>query len=188
MITCGKQLIHIGIHTLSSWHRDLSAKTANLAQSQDYLINFFWLFTLVSSFEFARSLKIWRKLCTPMLMLEEKMTNCPKCNRPILNGGLFTSPARFTIRCPWCQATLQINIQPKIVTEVVKIGNGHLQTSSGPMGGSSSPADLYAPASLYPGAIIDGFQKPSSLEREISQKVQIMGKTYKFVGHLYPDE
>ncbi len=57
-------------------------------------------------------------------MSEEKMTNCPKCQKPILNGGLFTSPAKFTIRCPWCQATLQINIQPKIVTEVIKLGNG----------------------------------------------------------------
>lgn len=108
------------------------------------------------------------------------MTNCPKCNRPILNGGLFTSPARFTIRCPWCQATLQINIQPKIVTEVMKIGNGN--------GSSSSPAELYAPPNLYSAPAIGGFQKPDSPEREISQKVQIMGKNYKFVGHLYPDE
>lgn len=57
---------------------------------------------------------------------EEKMTNCPKCGKPILNGGLFTSPAKFNIRCPWCQATLQINIQPKIVTEVIKLGNGDI--------------------------------------------------------------
>jgi hypothetical protein len=58
-------------------------------------------------------------------MFEEKMTNCPKCGKPILNGGLFTSHARFNIRCPWCQSTLMINIQPKIVTEVIKIGNGN---------------------------------------------------------------
>jgi DNA-directed RNA polymerase subunit RPC12/RpoP len=58
-------------------------------------------------------------------MSEEKMTNCPKCGKPILNGGHFTSHARFNIRCPWCQSTLMINIQPKIITEVIKIGNGN---------------------------------------------------------------
>lgn len=57
-------------------------------------------------------------------MLEEKMTNCPRCQKPILNGGIFTAPAKFNIRCPWCQATLQINVQPKIITEVVKLANG----------------------------------------------------------------
>lgn len=53
-------------------------------------------------------------------MFEEKMTNCPKCRKPILNGGVFTSPAKFTMRCPWCQVTLSINVMPKIITEIIE--------------------------------------------------------------------
>ena len=58
------------------------------------------------------------------------MTHCPKCHKPILNGGLFTSAAKFKMRCPWCQATLQVDVQPKIVTRVAKLANGEPLTIS----------------------------------------------------------
>lgn len=56
--------------------------------------------------------------------MDKKMTNCPKCSKPILNGGMFTSTARFNMRCPWCQTTLEVIIQPKITTGIVRtVGN-----------------------------------------------------------------
>jgi endogenous inhibitor of DNA gyrase (YacG/DUF329 family) len=51
-------------------------------------------------------------------MTEEKMTNCPKCGKPILNGGVFTAPTRFNIRCPWCQSRLQITVHSKLVSKI----------------------------------------------------------------------
>lgn len=48
------------------------------------------------------------------------MSNCPVCRKPILNCGSFTAPARFNIRCPWCQTTLHINICTKITAEVLQ--------------------------------------------------------------------
>ena len=56
--------------------------------------------------------------------IEKKMANCPKCQKPILNEGIFTASVRFNMRCAWCQSTLEINVQPKIVTEVIKLANG----------------------------------------------------------------
>ena len=48
------------------------------------------------------------------------MTNCPACQKPVLNEGQFTAFTQFNIRCPWCQATMTISVQPRIVAELVK--------------------------------------------------------------------
>ena len=53
-------------------------------------------------------------------MQEKKMTNCPACQKPVLNEGQFTAFTQFNIRCPWCQATMTISVQPRIVAELVK--------------------------------------------------------------------
>ena len=92
-------------------------------------------------------------------MTEEKMTNCPRCQKPILNGGVFAAPARFNIRCPWCQATLQVNIQTRITTEVVKIG------------GMDPAKEFGKPENPNPsGDYFDGGDKP-----------------IKLTGYLYPE-
>lgn len=97
--------------------------------------------------------------------LEKKMTNCPRCNKPILNGGSFTSHAKFTIRCPWCQATLEINVQPKIITEVIKLGNG---TNSGDF----------------------EIRTPQSSEKREFEKLFEHSQThaYRLIGYLYPEK
>lgn len=46
----------------------------------------------------------------------QSMTHCPKCSKPLLNGGQFSGWAEFSMRCPWCQAIVVVSIQPKITT------------------------------------------------------------------------
>lgn len=86
------------------------------------------------------------------------MTNCPKCQKPILNEGVFTSAASFNMRCPWCQATLGINVKPKIVTEVIKLANGDPYRPA-PSGNQNNEAQIQDP-----------FKKPQ----------------FRLVGYLYP--
>ncbi len=97
---------------------------------------------------------------------EKKMTNCPRCHKPVLNGGIFTSHAKFTIRCPWCQATLEINIQPKIVTEVVKIGNGQSHPTT------TEEAIVVKPETAQPEEL---FSTPKN-------------SGFRLVGYLYPEK
>lgn len=47
------------------------------------------------------------------------MSNCSVCHKPILNSGDFSSPAKFKIRCPWCQSTLQVSVSMKITVEEI---------------------------------------------------------------------
>lgn len=111
------------------------------------------------------------------------MTNCPKCGKPILNGGLFTSPAKFNIKCPWCQATLQINIQPRIVTEVVKLANGDSPKPAEKPQIGEELDDIFA--GLY------STQEPMQQNNEPIKPgipYKLKGKGVKFVGFLYPDE
>ncbi|MDP4000623.1 MAG: hypothetical protein Q8P83_00025 [bacterium] len=127
-------------------------------------------------------------------MAEEKMTNCPKCGKPILNGGLFTSPAKFNIKCPWCQATLQINIQPRIVTEVIKLANGDT-----PKIGDQMKHVIRSEGSQNRQEVDDVFeelysmQEPPMLKKDAEQlkpgiPYKLNGKGVKFVGYLYPDD
>lgn len=104
---------------------------------------------------------------------EKKMTNCPKCGKPILNEGVFTSAARFNMRCPWCQATLEINVKPKIITEVIKLANGEPVIRPAPSGQAvaSSPNQ----ASFGLNQITDGNNQPEK-------------PRFKLVGYLYPDD
>lgn len=107
---------------------------------------------------------------------EKKMTNCPRCHKPILNGGIFTSHAKFTIRCPWCQATLEINIQPKIVTEVIKLGNG--DTYKPPEAAYGSPSRPQTNEEIA----IDATGGPE----ELFARPKTAG--FRLVGYLYPEQ
>ncbi|MBI2607554.1 MAG: hypothetical protein HYW51_01890 [Candidatus Doudnabacteria bacterium] len=120
------------------------------------------------------------------------MTNCPKCGKPILNGGLFTSPAKFNIKCPWCQATLQINIQPRIVTEVIKLGNGETPKNGDPV------RHVVRSEKAESGEDVDDiFTGLYSMQEPMQKKEEhlkpgipykLNGKGIKFVGYLYPDD
>lgn len=110
------------------------------------------------------------KISMPQENTEKKMTNCPRCGKPILNGGIFTSHARFTLRCPWCQATLEIHIQPKIVTEVVKLGNGE------PYKAPTGPAPTERTAPILDESGLEGlFDRPKA-------------QGFRLVGYLYPEQ
>lgn len=105
------------------------------------------------------------------------MTNCPRCSKPILNGGIFTSHAKFTIRCPWCQATLEINIQPRIVTEVIKIGNGDPAAMAARGEAVDRPAQIphFEAQHNATGKPEELFAKPK-------------GAGFRLVGYLYPEQ
>lgn len=60
------------------------------------------------------------------------MTNCPACQKPVLNEGQFTAFTQFHIRCPWCQATVSISVQPRIVAELVRTAPTARESSSAP--------------------------------------------------------
>jgi len=103
---------------------------------------------------------------------EKKMTNCPKCQKPVLNEGVFTSAARFNMRCPWCQATLEINVKPKIITEVIKLANGDPYRPT-PNQGTQPP-------------IAFGKEPIRGLGGETAQPQE--GPRFKLVGYLYQDD
>jgi len=96
------------------------------------------------------------------MQIEKKMTNCPECNKPILNGGVFPSHAKFSMRCPWCQATLEINIQPRILTELIRPGSKKTEET--------------------PLAKLD-----ESGEFTETEGLKEAPKTYRLVGHVYPE-
>lgn len=124
------------------------------------------------------------------------MTNCPKCQRPILNEGIFTSPAKFNMRCPWCQATLEVNIQPKIVTEVIKLANGEPYK---PENKEPKPQILAESAdfSLAAPPITGSANQVSHIPLNVENKLPISFKNgsnpqkptvFKLIGYLYPED
>lgn len=48
---------------------------------------------------------------------EKKIGHCPKCQKPIFNGGIFMAAAQFKMRCSWCQTTLDVHVQPRVVVQ-----------------------------------------------------------------------
>ena len=96
-------------------------------------------------------------------MFEEKMTNCPHCRKPILNGGVFTSPAKFTIRCPWCQATLAITIMPKIIAEVIKLDHEDVRQAESGFGDGKlgSNKETVHASDAVPGFKVVGYMYPA---------------------------
>jgi phage FluMu protein Com len=52
--------------------------------------------------------------------MEDKMTNCPACGKPVLNEGQFTSFLQFNLKCPWCQTMLKVTVQPKVTALIVR--------------------------------------------------------------------
>ncbi len=51
-------------------------------------------------------------------MADNKMTHCPKCHKPVLNGGQFWGSAQFTIKCPWCQSVITLSVQQQILVRL----------------------------------------------------------------------
>ena len=129
------------------------------------------------------------------------MTNCPRCQKPILNEGVFTSPAKFNIRCPWCQATLEINILPRIVTEVIKLGNGESYKKSDNSEANGTLARLDS-ARLAPDLNGANTHKvtprignltslsPAPVMQNTSATTMLKSKpqAFKLVGYLYPED
>jgi uncharacterized protein with PIN domain len=54
----------------------------------------------------------------PMTVFQNGMTHCPKCHKPLFNGGHFSGWAEFCLRCPWCQTAVAVTIQPKITASI----------------------------------------------------------------------
>lgn len=97
------------------------------------------------------------------MQVEKKMTNCPNCNKPILNGGVFPSHAKFSMRCPWCHATLEVSIQPRILTELIKTAQKDKE--------------------LTPLATVDEKNEEQNFQKPFEK-----AKTYRLVGHVFPEE
>lgn len=106
--------------------------------------------------------------------MEKKVTHCPKCQKPTMNGGQFMGAAQFKIKCPWCQAVLRITVQPKITAEIL---NGeearHLQDSFNPFANQSSNEPINSE--------FENFE-------DSSEKSGIPPSGMKVVGYLYPDK
>jgi hypothetical protein len=47
-------------------------------------------------------------------MSDGKLTHCPKCHKPLLNGARFFGNAQFNLRCPWCQSVVTVTVQQQI--------------------------------------------------------------------------
>lgn len=97
-------------------------------------------------------------------MAENKMTHCPKCHKPVLNGGQFWGSAQFTIKCPWCQTVIVISVQPQIVARL---------KNPEPMNGFS-PVPEYGQSSEP-----TGFESPA-------RTAQVGEDGFKVVGYIYP--
>ena len=101
-------------------------------------------------------------------MNETKMTHCPKCHKPLLNGAKFLGNAQFNLRCPWCQAVVTVTVQQQIVA--------NLRAAEGQPPVSPELKDFYA----SPSQESEGQVQVSGTLRSAS------GEGFKVVGFLYP--
>lgn len=49
---------------------------------------------------------------------QTRMTHCPQCSKPLLNGAQFWGVAEFCLRCPSCHTDVIVSIQTKITATV----------------------------------------------------------------------
>ena len=104
-------------------------------------------------------------------MQETKMTHCPKCHKPLLNGGQFSAWAQFTIRCAWCQAVVQVSVQPSIS---VSLKNGETVSQ----GSFDEPSQF-----MFNGTMDKSFDSD-----KMHTTPQMAGEGFKVVGYLYPQD
>ena len=100
------------------------------------------------------------------------MTHCPKCHKPLLNGGQFSSSAQFTIRCAWCQAVVVVTVQPSIYVSLK----------------TSEPSSLngFEESSQF---MFNGtMDKSFATEKMPGHLAQTPADGFKVVGYLYPQE
>ncbi len=110
-------------------------------------------------------------------MSENKMTHCPKCHKPLLNGAQFSGAAQFNLRCPWCQAIVTVTVQQQILT--------NLKTSDpGSVGGEM--AEFYRTETSQAHSPAFG-QEPISFQQSPSGQAQ-ENSGFKVVGFLYPQK
>jgi hypothetical protein len=103
-------------------------------------------------------------------MLENKMTHCPKCGKPVLNAGQFWGCAQFTMKCPWCQSILTVSVQQQVTA---KLKNP-----------SASGNSEYQQAPEYSAMGDDmGFDSPSMQQRQAASQNE---DGFKVVGYIYP--
>ena len=106
-------------------------------------------------------------------MTETKMTHCPKCHKPLMTGGQFSSWAQFTIRCAWCQAVTLIIIQPSI--------NVSLKNSE-----ALIQNDFEQPSQQF---IFNGMADgKSSGNEKVGSSQPMSNDGIKVVGYLYPQD
>ena len=77
-----------------------------------------------------------------MSVFQNRMTHCPKCSKPLLNSGQFWGWAEFCLRCPWCQASVEVAIQPKITVSLKAPGQSDLNPGKPVF---HSPSEEYRP-------------------------------------------
>lgn len=102
-------------------------------------------------------------------MQESKMTHCPKCHKPVLNGGQFWGFAQFTIKCPWCQTVIAVTVQQQIQAKLKTPEPTPVYSHTADFNGLSGSDGLDFEAAM-PGA-----QPDSSGE-----------DGFKVVGYIYP--
>lgn len=52
-------------------------------------------------------------------IMENKVAHCPKCQKPVLTEAQFNAPVKFYMRCPSCQARLQVRVMVRVLTELI---------------------------------------------------------------------
>ena len=104
-----------------------------------------------------------------------KMTHCPKCRKPLLNGAKFMGNAQFNLRCPWCQSIVTVTVQQQIFA--------NLKTPDVATPAESPElADFYNQASSEPATR----QEKTFLVNSTESKTLENG--LKLVGYLYSSE
>lgn len=106
----------------------------------------------------------------------EKVSHCPECQKPLISGGQFTGSAEFNMRCPWCQATVEVSIQPRINVRAIKAGQ--------PRFASASPQQPYAAFQKKAGEEIGSI----GLEFDAAENPTSKDKGMKIVGYIYPHD
>jgi len=108
-------------------------------------------------------------------MTEKKVTHCPKCQKPTMNGGQFMGAAQFKIKCPWCQAVLRITVQPKITAEIITgVEAQNLNDSYDPFEHQPLPDEM--------------FESTQGTQHSADQSTAIPKSGMKVTGYLYPDK
>ncbi len=105
--------------------------------------------------------------------MDKKVTHCPKCQKPTLNGGQFMGAAQFKIKCPWCQVILRITVQPKVTAEIISEDESGQMQDTFPT--FLDHASMESDPNLFGGHGQSG-------------QAKIPESGMKVIGYLYPDK